>query len=139
MADKLANAAADECRMGKQFEYDQSDDCTQPFTAKYWMQQTIQIQTAEGPAETKVLLRDLDDSIKRRLCMSSMIWATQTTVHCTFSCGIRRNHSESIHIVMHCGLYQQFQNCTRETSRSTRQEEDHSLFSGMCHTCQGNQ
>ena len=64
MADKLASAAADECRMGKQFEYDLSDDCTQPFTDKYWMQQTIQIQTAEGPAETKVLLRDLDDSLK---------------------------------------------------------------------------
>ncbi len=67
MADKLANEAADECRMGKQFDYDLSDDYTQPFKDKYWMQQTTQVQTAEGPAETKVFLRDLDDSLRKAL------------------------------------------------------------------------
>ena len=54
------------------------DDYTRPFKDKYWMQQTIQVQTAKGPADrkreretilqdTKMFLRDLDDSLRRIL------------------------------------------------------------------------
>ncbi len=61
MADKLANEAADECCLGRHFDNDLSHDYTQPFRDTYWLQQTIQVQTAERPAETRVCIRDLDD------------------------------------------------------------------------------
>ena len=51
MADKLANKAAYECCMNRHFDHDLSNDYTH----------TIQIQTAEGPAETKACIRGLDD------------------------------------------------------------------------------
>ncbi len=35
IADKLANEAADECRMGRHFDYDLSNDYTQPFRDKF--------------------------------------------------------------------------------------------------------
>jgi len=57
MADKLANEAAD----------DLSNDYTQLFKDKFWFQHTIQVQTAEGPAETKACIRDLDDSLRKAL------------------------------------------------------------------------
>ncbi len=54
MADKLANEAADECCMSRhfrvKFDYDLSNDYTQPFKDKFWFQHTIQVETAEGPA-----------------------------------------------------------------------------------------
>jgi len=34
MADKLANEAADECSMSRHFDYDLSNDYTQPFKDK---------------------------------------------------------------------------------------------------------
>ncbi len=34
---------------------------------KFWFQHTIQIQTAEGPAETKACIRDVDDSLRKAL------------------------------------------------------------------------
>ena len=40
---------------------------TQPFKDKFWFQHTIQAQTAEGPAETKTCIRDLDDSLRKAL------------------------------------------------------------------------
>jgi len=67
MADKLANEAADECCMGRHFDYDLSNDYTQLFRNKFWLQQIIQIQTAEGPAETRACIRDLDDSLRKAL------------------------------------------------------------------------
>jgi len=67
MADKLANEAADECCMGRHFDYDLSNDYTQSLRDKYWLQQTIQVQTAEGPAETRACISDLDDSLRKAL------------------------------------------------------------------------
>ncbi len=67
MADKLANEAADECCMGRHFDYDLSNDYTQPFRDKFWLQQIIQVQTAEGPTETRACIRDLDDSLRKAL------------------------------------------------------------------------
>ena len=64
MADQLANAAADECRMSRHRDYDLSNDDTQPFKDKFWFLHTIQVQTAEGPVETKACIRDLDDSLR---------------------------------------------------------------------------
>ncbi len=67
MADKLANEAADECCMGKHFDYDLSNDYTLPLRDKYWLQQTIQVQTEEGPAVIRACIRDLDDSLRKAL------------------------------------------------------------------------
>ncbi len=67
MADKLANEAADECCMGRHFDCDLSNDYTPPFKHKYLLQQIIQVQTAEGPAETTACMRDLDDSLTKAL------------------------------------------------------------------------
>ncbi len=53
--------------MSRHFDYDLSNDYTQPFKDKFWLQQTIQVQTAEGPAETKACMRDLDDSLRKAL------------------------------------------------------------------------
>ena len=53
MADKLANEAADECCMSRHFDFDLSNDYTQPFKDKLCLQQIIQVLTAEGPAETR--------------------------------------------------------------------------------------
>jgi len=50
MAGTLANEAADECCMSRHFDYDLSNDFTQPFKDKFWLQQIIQVQTTEGPA-----------------------------------------------------------------------------------------
>ena len=58
---------AEECRMGKQFDYDLSDDYTHLSEDKCWMQQSIQVQTAKGPAETKAFIRDLDHSLMKAL------------------------------------------------------------------------
>ena len=66
MADKLANEA-DECCMGRHFDFDVSNDYTQPFKDKFWLQQITQVQTAEGPAETRACRRDLDDSLRKAL------------------------------------------------------------------------
>ncbi len=65
MADKLANEAADECNMSRHFDYDLSN--TQTFKDEFWFRHTIQVQTAEGPAETKACIRDLDDSLRKAL------------------------------------------------------------------------
>ncbi len=43
--------------MSRHFDNDLSDDYTQPFRDKLWLQQTIQVQTAEGPAENKAYKR----------------------------------------------------------------------------------
>ncbi len=51
--------------MGRHIDYDLSNDYTQPFRDKYWLQQTIQVQTAEGPAETRTCMRDLDPTVER--------------------------------------------------------------------------
>ncbi len=51
--------------MSRHFDYDLSNDYTQPFKDKVWLQQTIQVQTAEGPAETKACIRD--DSLRNAL------------------------------------------------------------------------
>jgi len=69
MADQPANEAADEfeCCMSRQFDYDLSNDYTQPFKDKFWWQQTIQVHTAGGPAETKACIRNLDDSLRKAL------------------------------------------------------------------------
>jgi len=67
MADKLANEAADECCMSRHFDYDLSNDYTQPFKDKFWFQHTIQVQTAGGPAETKACIRDSDDFLRKAL------------------------------------------------------------------------
>jgi len=67
MADKLANEAADECCMGRHFDDDLFNDYTQPFKDKYWLQQTIQVKTAKGPAETRACIRDLNDS-REKVC-----------------------------------------------------------------------
>ncbi|DBB06997.1 TPA: hypothetical protein ACH3X1_011588 [Trebouxia sp. C0004] len=40
---------------------------TQPFKDRFWLQQIIQVQTAEGPAETRACIRDLDDSLRKAL------------------------------------------------------------------------
>jgi len=64
---KLANEAADECCMSRHFDYDLSNDYTQPFRDKYWLQQTIQVQSTEGQAETRACIRDLDDSLRKAL------------------------------------------------------------------------
>ena len=64
---KLANEAADECCMNRHFDYDLFNDYTQPFKDKFWFQHTVQIQTGEGPAETKACVRDLDDSLRKAL------------------------------------------------------------------------
>ena len=52
------------CCMSRHFDFDLSNDYTQPFKDKFWFQHTIQVQTAEGPAEPKACIRDLDDSLK---------------------------------------------------------------------------
>ena len=44
-----------------------SNDYTQPFKDKFWLQHTIQVQTAEGPADTKACIRDFDDSLRKAL------------------------------------------------------------------------
>ena len=67
MADQLANEAADECSMSRHFDYDLSNDYTQPFKGTFCFQHTIQVQTAEGPAATKACIRDLDDSLSQAL------------------------------------------------------------------------
>ena len=71
MADKLANEAADECCMSRhfqvKFDYDLSNGYTQPFKDMFWFQHTIQVQTAQGPAETKACIRDLDVSLRKDL------------------------------------------------------------------------
>jgi len=64
MADNLANEAADECCLGRHYGYDLSTDYTQPFRDKYWLQQTILLQTAGWPANTRACLRNLDDSLR---------------------------------------------------------------------------
>ena len=67
IADKLANEAANECCMNTHFDFDLSNDYTPPFKDKFWFQHTIEVQTAEGPAETKACIRDLDDSLRKAL------------------------------------------------------------------------
>ena len=67
MADKLANEAADQCCMGRHFDYDLCNDYTQTFRDRYWLQQITQVQTAEGPAATRACIRDLDDSLRKAL------------------------------------------------------------------------
>jgi hypothetical protein len=52
MADQLEKEAADEWCTGRQFDYDLPHGYTQPFRHKCWLQQTIQVQTAEGLLET---------------------------------------------------------------------------------------
>ncbi len=47
------------------FDCDLSNDYTQ--RDEHWLQQTIQVQTAEGPAETRACVRDLDDSLRKAL------------------------------------------------------------------------
>ncbi len=42
-ADKLAKEAADECCTGRLFDYDLSNDYTQKFKYKYWLQQASQV------------------------------------------------------------------------------------------------
>ncbi len=63
----VANEAADECCMGRHFDYDLSNDYTQSFRDKCWLQQFNQVQTAEGPAETRAYISDLDDSLRKVL------------------------------------------------------------------------
>ena len=46
IADNLANEAADEYCMGRPFDYDLSNDHTQPFKDKSWLQQIIEVKTA---------------------------------------------------------------------------------------------
>ena len=67
MADQLANEAADECCKSRHFDFDLSNDYTQPFKDKFWLQQITQVQTAEGPAESRACMRDLDDSLRKAL------------------------------------------------------------------------
>ncbi len=67
MADKLTNEAADECSTSRHFDYDLSNDYTQPFKDKFWFQHTIQVQTVEGLAETNACIKDLDDSLRKAL------------------------------------------------------------------------
>ncbi len=49
----------------------------QPFKDKYWLQQTIQVQRADRPAETRACIRDLDDSWRKALHDQ----ASQTKTH----------------------------------------------------------
>ena len=53
--------------MNRHFDYNLSSDYTQTFKDKFWFQHAIQIQTAEGPVETKACIRDLDDSLRKAL------------------------------------------------------------------------
>lgn len=62
MAGKLANEAADECWLGRHFDHNLSNDNTRSFRFKYWGRQISQVQTAEGPAETRAGIRNLDES-----------------------------------------------------------------------------
>ena len=59
MTDKLANETADECYMYRHFHYDLSEGYTHSIKHKFWLQQTIQVQTAEGPADTKACIKDM--------------------------------------------------------------------------------
>ena len=116
MADKLTNEAADECCMNRHFDYDLSNDYKQSFKDKFWLQHTIQIQTAEGPAETKACIRDLDDSLRKAL-------------HDKHKLG--QSNQDSLYFqlwdklqpftVMRCGSCHQSQNHTKETSSNTGQ------------------
>jgi len=118
MADKLANEAPDQCCRSRQLDNDLSKDYTQPFTDKFWLQQIIQVQTAEGPAETKPCIRDLDDSLRKAL-------------HDKHKLGHSKQDSLYVQLwdkvqpfrvtVMRCGPCHQSQNHTRETSSNTGQ------------------
>ncbi len=50
--------------MSRHFE---SNDYTQPLKDKFWFKHTIQVQTAEGPAETRACIRDSDYSLRKAL------------------------------------------------------------------------
>ena len=62
-----ADEAADECCMSRHFDYGLSNDYPQPFKDKFWFQQTIQVQTAEGPAEFKACTSGLNNSLRKAL------------------------------------------------------------------------
>ena len=110
----VANEAADECCMGRHLNSDLFDDYTQTFRDKYSLQQTIQVQTAEGPTDNRACRRDLDDSLKK-LCITNTNQASQTKIHRMTRC----SHSGSSHTIMRCGLHHQFQNHTRGASSNT--------------------
>ena len=46
------------CKLVKHFYYDLSDYYTHPLRDKFWLQQTIEVQTAEGPVEIRACIRD---------------------------------------------------------------------------------
>ncbi len=58
MADRLANEAAEECSKGRAFDYDISKDFIEPFKDKFWPQQKLKLQTAEGTTTIKEHVRD---------------------------------------------------------------------------------
>ena len=84
---KLANEAADECCMSRHFDYDLSNDYTQPFRDRFWLQQIIHVQTAEGPAETRACIRDLDDSVRKALHDKHKLGQSRLTVLSTVGQG----------------------------------------------------
>ncbi len=55
MADKLANETADECCMSRHFDFDLSNDYTQPFKDKFWLQQITQVQDSRRASRNQSL------------------------------------------------------------------------------------
>ena len=113
-----------------------SKDYTQPFRDRNWLQQTTQVQTAEGSSESKACMRDLDDSWRQALHDKRNLG--QSKQNSLFSCGRSYSQSEPGHTVMQCQPCHQYQKHTGGTFSSEGQAKSGIRtwpFNGVCHTC----
>ena len=66
-ADKLANAAAEECTKARQLDCDVSQKYCKPFKDKFWIQQEVQVSTPTGTSKKLESLRDLHSCLSQWL------------------------------------------------------------------------
>ena len=115
MADKLANKAAVNAAWAGTFDYDLLNDYTQTFRDKYSLQQTIQVQIAEGPTENRACIRHLDDSLRKALHDKLKLGqSNQNSLYFQLWDMVQPFRVKPA--VMRCGLCHKFQNHTRGMS-----------------------